>query len=117
MEASKPAIAKTITPKPTTKVRARRTVTAPYDAADHLKTPKQMATLLDAALEDGDPRVIAAALGAMARARGMTQLAKDTGLRREALYRALSDEGNPELATLLKVVKALGLTLRATVTA
>jgi probable addiction module antidote protein len=92
-----------------------RTVTAPYDPADHLKTGKQMAALLDAALEDGDPRVIAAALGAIARAQGMTQLAKGTGLRREALYRALSSEGNPELATLIKVVKALGLQLHASV--
>ena len=70
---------------------------------------------LEAALEDGDPRVIAAAVGVVAGARGMAQVADSTGLRREALYRALSAEGNPELTTLIKVVKALGLQLRATV--
>ncbi len=109
--------AKTRTPRVAHPTQVARTVTAPYDAADHLKTEKQMAALLDASLEDGDPRVIAAALGAIARARGMTQIAKETGLRREALYRALSPEGNPELATLIKVVKALGLRLHATATA
>jgi probable addiction module antidote protein len=72
-----------------------------------------MAAYLEAALEDGDPRVVAAALGDIARAKGMTQVARDTGLGRESLYKALSPDGNPELATLLKVVAALGLQLRA----
>jgi probable addiction module antidote protein len=72
-----------------------------------------MAAYLEAALEDGDPRIVAAALGDIARAKGMTQVARDTGLGRESLYKALSPDGNPELATLLKVVAALGLQLRA----
>jgi probable addiction module antidote protein len=72
-----------------------------------------MAAYLEAALEDGDPRVVAAALGDIARAKGMTQVARDTGLGRESLYKALSPDGNPELSTLLKVVAALGLQLRA----
>jgi probable addiction module antidote protein len=72
-----------------------------------------MAAYLEAALEDGDPRVVAAALGDIARAKGMTQVARDSGLGRESLYKALSPDGNPELATLLKVIAALGLQLRA----
>ncbi|MDD5387880.1 MAG: putative addiction module antidote protein [Gallionellaceae bacterium] len=89
------------------------TNTRPYDAAEYLEAEEDMAAYLDAAMEDGDPRVIASALGAIARARGMTQVAKDAGLGRESLYRALSDEGNPEFATVMKVIKALGLKLRA----
>ena len=76
-----------------------------------------MAALLEAALEDGDPRVIAAAIGDIARAQGMTKIAKATGLSRESLYRALSPEGNPELGTFIKVVHALGLKLHATTSA
>ena len=95
-------------------VKAPRTVTTPWDPADHLKTLEDMAGLLEAALEDGHPQVIAAALGAIARAQGMTTLAKGTGLNRKSLYRALSEEGNPELDTFIKVVKALGLELHAT---
>lgn len=85
--------------------------TTKFDAADYLDSPKAIAAYLDAAMEDGDPAVIAAALGDIARARGMSKLARETGVKREALYRALSPEGNPELATLLKVVSALGLRL------
>lgn len=73
-----------------------------------------MAAYLEAALEEGDPALIAAALGDIARAKGMTQLAKETGLGRESLYKALSPTGNPEFATVMKVVTALGLKLRAT---
>jgi probable addiction module antidote protein len=90
-----------------------KTNTRPYDAARYLKTEAHMAALLDAALEDGDPRVVSSALGDIARAQGMTKIAKDTGLSRESLYRALSPDGNPEMATFLKVVHALGLQLHA----
>jgi probable addiction module antidote protein len=85
-----------------------------YDSADLLKTDEDMATYLDAALDDGDPALVAHALGVIARARGMSQLARDAGLSREGLYRALSADGNPEFATVMKVIKALGLRLRAT---
>lgn len=76
-----------------------------------------MVAYLEAALEDGDPAIIAAALGDIAKARGMAQIAKDTGLGRESLYKALSPEGNPEFATVLKVIRALGLQLHATAAA
>lgn len=90
-----------------------KTVTTPWDPADHLHTEKDMAAYLETALEDGDPTLIAAALGDIARAKGMTQVARETGLGRESLYKALSPAGNPELATILKVVAALGLKLHA----
>lgn len=80
-----------------------------WDAAEHLETEADMAAYLDAALEDGDAAVIVAALGDIARAKGMAQLARETGLGRESLYKALSATGNPEFATILKVVRALGL--------
>ena len=76
-----------------------------------------MVAYLEAVLEDGDPAIIAAALGDIAKARGMAQIAKDTGLGRESLYKALSPEGNPEFATVLKVIRALGLQLHATAAA
>ena len=82
-----------------------------WDAAEHLDSPEMIAAYLDAAFEDGDPQLIAAALGDVARAKGMSQLARDTGLSRESLYKALSPDGNPELATVIRVVKALGLKL------
>lgn len=91
-----------------------KTQTRPWDVAEHLKSEVDMAAYLEAALEDGDPALVAAALGDIARAKGMTQIARDTGLGRESLYKALSPEGNPELATVLKVVRALGLRLHAT---
>lgn len=90
-----------------------KTKTRPYDAAEYLETPEDMAAYLEAALEDGEPAIVVKALGVIARARGMTQIARDTGLRRESLYKALSPEGNPEFATVLKVVRALGLKLHA----
>ena len=90
-----------------------KTVTTPWDPADHLKTDEDMAAYLEAALEDGDPTLVAAALGDIARAKGMTQVARDAGLGRESLYKALSPAGNPEFATILKVVSALGLQLHA----
>jgi probable addiction module antidote protein len=86
----------------------------PWDAAEHLETKEDIAAYLEAALEDGDPALVVAALGDIARSKGMTQLARDTGLGRESLYKALSIEGNPEFSTVLKVMQALGLRLRAT---
>lgn len=82
-----------------------------FDAADHLKTGKDCTAYLRAIVDeaDGDEKLIAAALGDIARARGMMDVARKTGLAREALYRALSPGGNPSFATVLKVSKALGL--------
>jgi len=87
-----------------------------WDSAEHLKTPDDMAAYLDACVEEAgdDAAFIAKALGNIARAQGMTQLAKDTGMGRESLYKALSGEGNPSFATVLKVTHALGLELRVT---
>jgi probable addiction module antidote protein len=82
-----------------------------FDAAEHLRTEADMAAYLEACLEEGDPKLIAAALGDIARARGMSQIARDAGIGRESLYRALSAEGNPEFATIMKVVRALGFKL------
>jgi probable addiction module antidote protein len=86
-----------------------------WDAADHLATAADQAAYLDACLEEdpGDGSLVRAALGDIARARGMAQLARDTGITREGLYRALSAEGNPEFATIMRVIRALGLTLHA----
>lgn len=84
----------------------------PWDAAEHLEAKADIVAYLEAALEDGDPAVIAAALGDIARSKGMTQIARETGLGRESLYKALSTEGNPEFTTVLKVLKALGLRLQ-----
>lgn len=89
-------------------------ITIPWDPADHLKTEDDMAAYLEAALEEGDPALIAAALGDIARAKGMSQVAREAGLGRESLYKALSSTGNPEFGTILKVVAALGLQLHAT---
>jgi probable addiction module antidote protein len=90
-----------------------KTVTTPWDPADHLKTEEDMVAYLEAALEEADPALVAAALGDIARAKGMTQVARDAGLGRESLYKALSPSGNPEFSTILKVVSALGLQLHA----
>lgn len=86
---------------------------SPWDSAQHLQTEEDMALYLDACMEEAgdDAAFIAQALGVIARARGMSQLARDTGLGRESLYKALSGEGNPSFATVLKVVHALGLRL------
>lgn len=89
----------------------RREKTTPWDVTEHLETEEDMAMYLEAALEGNDPSLIAAALGDIAKAKGMSQIAKQTGLGRESLYKALSPEGNPEFSTILKVVKALGLQL------
>ncbi len=87
--------------------------TRPWDTAEHLVTDEDMALYLEVALEEGDPALITAALGDIAPAKGMTQIARDTGLGRESLYKALSPKGNPEFATILKVVSALGIKLHA----
>jgi probable addiction module antidote protein len=88
--------------------------TTKWDPVDYLKTDEDMANYLEAAIEDNDPALISAALGDIARAKGMSQVARKAGLGRESLYKALSPNGNPEFATILKVVKALGLRLHAT---
>ena len=85
-----------------------------WDPAEHLQSDEDMAAYLEAALEEGDAALFAAALGDIARAKGMSQLARETGLGRESLYKALSPTGNPEFATILRVVRALGLQLHAT---
>ena len=90
-----------------------KTKTKPYDAAEYLESEEDMAAYLQAAFAEGDPALIIHALGNIARARGMTEIACQTGLRRESLYKALSPEGNPEFATVLKVVQALGIKLNA----
>jgi probable addiction module antidote protein len=94
-----------------------KTKTSPWDVAEHLRTPKEMAAYLEACIEeaDGDAAFIAKALGDIARAQGMTQVAKDSGLSRESLYKALSGERSPSFDTILKVVTALGLKLSASV--
>ncbi|SDH42168.1 probable addiction module antidote protein [Nitrosomonas sp. Nm132] len=88
-----------------------------WDVIDHLKTEEDMALYFDACIEEdpGDGSLIRAALGDIARAHGMTQLARDTGLAREGLYKALSADGNPEFSTILRVIKALGLRLHVEV--
>ena len=88
-----------------------KTVTTVWDVAEHLETEEDMANYLEAALGEGDAAVIAAALGDIARAKGMSQVARESGLGRESLYKALSPAGNPEFATILRVVAALGLQL------
>ncbi len=92
-----------------------KTVTVPYDIAEQLRTPEEMAAYLDAWLAEApeDASGIARALGDIARARGMTQVARDTGLSRESLYKSLSENGNPSFSTILKVAHALGLRLHA----
>lgn len=82
-----------------------------WDVVDHLNSEEDMALYLEACLEEDDPALVAAALGDIARARGMSQLARDTGLTREGLYKALSADGNPSFATVMKVMKALGFSL------
>ena len=90
-----------------------RTQTRPWDPAEHLQTDEDMAAYLNVALEEGDLSLIMATLGDIARARRMAIVAQETGLGRESLYKSLSPDGNPEFATVLKVVRALGLQLRA----
>jgi probable addiction module antidote protein len=88
-----------------------KTKTRIWDATKHLKTEEDIVAYLEAALEDGDANLFAAAVGDVARAKGMTEVARATGLGRESLYKALSADGHPEFATVLKVLHSLGLTL------
>ena len=92
-----------------------KTVTRPWDITRYLDSDEAIAAYLDAVLEEEDPALLAAALGDVARVRGMTQVARETGLGRESLYKALSKQGNPEFGTVLKVMHALGLRLHVSV--
>lgn len=85
--------------------------TTKWDASEYLDSPEAIAAYIEAAFEDGHPAVITNALGNVARAKGMTQVARDAGVTREALYKALSSEGDPRLSTLVGVLKALGVGL------
>jgi probable addiction module antidote protein len=93
-----------------------KTKTVPFDVAEHLRTPEEMALYLDACIaeSDGDAAFIAKALGDVARAQGMSKVARDAGVSRESLYKALSGERSPDFATILKVTRALGVQLHAT---
>jgi probable addiction module antidote protein len=88
--------------------------TFPWDAAEFLDSPEMIATYLEVVFEDGDPAMITKALGDVARAKGMSQLARKAGVTREALYKALTPDGDPRLSTFLGVMRALGLKLTAT---
>lgn len=87
--------------------------TTRFDAAEYLDTPERQAAYITAALETGDLSFVRDALGLVARARGMTEIAKSAELNRESLYKALGESGNPELGTVLRVLQAMGLTLSA----
>lgn len=95
--------------------KSTKVKTSSYDVAEHLRTPEEMAAYLDAWLDEAPDDVsgIARALGDIARAKGMSQVAKEAGLSRESLYRALSEGGNPSFSTVLKVARALGMRLHA----
>ncbi|MHA7871218.1 MAG: addiction module antidote protein [Hyphococcus sp.] len=83
-----------------------------FDAAKYLETDEDIAAYLDEIFDDGDPALVAGALGAVARAKGMADIAEQSGLGRTSLYKALSENGNPEFATVMKVMKALGLSMK-----
>ena len=87
--------------------------TSLWDSAELLDNPERVAAYVEAAFEDGDPSLITHALGVVARARGMSQLAKEAGLSRDAMYKAFQPDGNPTLQTLTSVMKALGMKLSA----
>jgi probable addiction module antidote protein len=97
-----------------TKKKAK-TKTRPYDVAEHLRTPEEMALYIDACIaeSDGDAAFVAKALGDVARAQGMSKIARDSGMSRESLYKALSGERSPDFATILRVTRALGVRLHA----
>ena len=92
-----------------------KTKTTTWDVTDHLENDEDVTAYLEAALEDGDHQVIAAAVGDIARVKGMSRVAREAGLGRESLYKSLSAGGNPEFATILKVLRVLGIRLRATI--
>ena len=93
----------------------RKTKTTRYDVAEHLRTPTEMAAYLESVLDEsnGDASMVAKAIGDIARAKGMSKVAKDSGLSRESLYKALSGERSPGIDTILKVIRALGIKLHA----
>lgn len=101
-------------PKASTK-KAAKTRVVPYDVAEQLRTPEEMAAYLDAWLNEAPDDVagIARALGDIARAKGMAQVARDAGLSRESLYKTLSESGNPSFGTVLKVIRSLGMRFHA----
>jgi probable addiction module antidote protein len=88
--------------------------TRPFDPAEYLNSSEATATYLSEALKTGDPAFVADALGVVARARGMTEVAREAGVSRESLYRALSADGNPEFGTVMRVAQALGLQFSVT---
>ena len=90
-----------------------RMKTRPFDVAEHLATGEDIVAYLEAVFEDGDPQLIAAAIGDVARAYGMARIAEEAGLSREGLYRSLSSEGNPQISTVIKVLRVLGVRLEA----
>ena len=93
-----------------------KTKTVPWDSSSALRSNEEIAAYIDAVLEDGDPTLLAHALGVVARAKGMTDLAKETGMGRESLYKSLSTDGNPSFSTVIKVLSALGVKRHATPT-
>jgi len=95
-------------------MKKEKITTSLWDASKHLETDEDMVMYLEAAFEDGDPALISAVLGDIARAKGMVQIAEKAGLGRTSLYKALSPEGHPDFATILKVINALGMRLQAT---
>jgi probable addiction module antidote protein len=105
---SKPGFLRSRHPK---EINMDKITTRPYDIAEKLEDDAYVVLYIQAAFEDGDPAVIVNAIGNIARARGMSRIARSTGLGRANLYRALSPEGNPEFFTILKVIKALGIRL------
>ncbi|MGE3622757.1 MAG: addiction module antidote protein [Bdellovibrionales bacterium] len=92
----------------------KKACTTPYDSADHLASLEAAGVYMEEALATNDPVFIARALGTVARARGMSRIARKSGLSRESLYKALSSGGNPEFATIIRVLNALGLKLSVT---
>src|SRR5579862_3487354 len=84
-----------------------------FDAAEYLDTPERQAAYISVALETGDAAFVRDAVGIVARARGMGEIARTAGLNRESLYKALGESGNPEFGTMMRIVRALGLTLSA----
>lgn len=94
----------------------KKVKTLPYDSAEYLDSAEAINAYMEVALETGNPAFIAKALGTIARARGMSRIAKKAGLSRESLYKALSTEGNPEFATIVRVMEALGLKFSITAT-
>src|SRR5258708_39590401 len=94
----------------------KKTKTSPYDSAEYLDSNEAINAYMEEALETDDPAFIAKALGTIARARGMSRIAKKAGLSRESLYKALSTEGNPEFGTIIRVMQALGLKFSITAT-